>query len=317
MKILYLSPVHPLLTPGNPLPRWQTQMSHVRVLKQLGHHVDVVVYTPKDHIRVSPAERVSYNLAVIARSLQRGNLSVDVIFLSLGADVLFPTTIRFLKQKLHAPLLILSGVSPITDGNPRERAIAKYADLVATNDPLHANEWKELGAKRVSVLPISAIDPELHYSRGVKRDIDVLFVGTVTPEREELFRKFRKLLAPETSFVVKHHVFEKNYAVLLSRAKIALNPLRPEMKRGANLRLFEIPAFGALQVASHTSPKWFVEGKEILTYQDAKDAARLVIYYLSHEKIREQIAQRGQERTVSEHTFQRRFEKLITLLHET
>lgn len=312
MRILYLSPVHPLLTPGNPLPRWQTQMSHVSALEQLGHCIHVVAYTPQTHIRVSLAERLFYNSRIL-----KFNKQVDTIFLSLGADVILPTTIRLLKRNLHSTLVILSGVSPISDGNPRERSLALLADLIVTNDLTHADEWRTLGAKKTIVLPISAIDPKLHYLRKVKRDVDVVFAGTVTPERNAFFQKLRKLLPSTVSFVVKHHVFEKDYAVLLSRAKIALNPLRPEMKHGANLRLFEIPAFGALQLASHTSPDWFVEGKEILIYQDAKDVASLVTYYLFHEKIREQIARRGQGRAVSEHTFQRRFEKLITVLHET
>lgn len=315
MTILYLSPVHPLLTPGRPFPRWQTQASHVRALQALGHHVEVLAYTPMDHIRVTIPERLFYNLKV---ALSR--MKVDVIFFSLGADVLFPTTVRFLKQKLNVPLVILSGVSPVSNGNPRERGMASIADLIATNDQSHADEWKRLGATRAIVLPISAIDPELYKGPtfGTKgrtlRNIDVLFVGTVTPEREQFFQKFRKLLAPGVSFMVKHHVFEEEYAMLLRRAKIVLNPLRPEMRHGANLRLFEIPALGALELASHTSSEWLVEGKEIVTYTNAEDAARLVEYYLSHEKERKKIVQRGRERVFREHTFEKRFEKLLNLI---
>lgn len=315
MTILYLSPVHPLLTPGRPLPQWQTQASHVRAFRALGHQVEILTYTPRDHIRVTVPERLFYNLKIL---LFRKN--VDAIFFSLGADVLFPTTVRFLKQKLHARLVILSGVSPVSNGNPRERGMASIADLIATNDQSHADEWKRLGATRATVLPISAIDPELYKGPtfGTKgrtlRNIDVLFVGTVTPEREQFFQKFRKLLAPGVSFMVKHHVFEDEYTALLSRAKIALNPLRPQMRSGANLRLFEIPALGALELASHTSPEWLIEGKEIVTYKNAEDAARLVEYYLSYEKEREKIVQRGRERVFREHTFDKRFEKLLNLI---
>lgn len=315
MNILYLSPVHPLLTPGNPLPRLQTQMSHIRALRKLGHHVDAAVYTPKDHIRVTVPERIWYN----ANILTPGKMA-DAIFFSLGADVLFPITLRLLKRRLHAPLVILSGVSPIHDGNPRERGMASLADLVVTNDQSHADEWKKLGAKKTTVLPISAIDPELYRGSafGIKgrslRNIDVLFVGTVTPEREEFFRKFRKLLAPGISFVVKHHLFEEAYTQLLSRAKIVLNPLRLEMRKGANLRLFEIPACGALQLASHTSSEWFADGKEMVTYKNTSDAVRLTHYYLLHRTERERIVVAGQKRALKEHTFKKRFEKLLKFL---
>ena len=33
--------------------------------------------------------------------------------------------------------------------------------------------------------------------------------------------------------------------------KDCFKPIRPEMKNGANLRMFEIPAFGALELGSY------------------------------------------------------------------
>ena len=76
-----------------------------------------------------------------------------------------PWTLRLIKWLTKAPLVILSGVSPISDGNPRDRAIAKFADLAAVNDEGHAREWRKLGAKKTVVLPISGVDPELHFRR--------------------------------------------------------------------------------------------------------------------------------------------------------
>ena len=77
--------------------------------------------------------------------------------------MLFPQTLRLIKWLTKAPLVILSGVSPVSDGNPRERAIAKFADLAAVNDEGHAQEWRKLGAKKTVVLPISGVDPELPF----------------------------------------------------------------------------------------------------------------------------------------------------------
>lgn len=313
MTILYLSPVHPLMTEGKPLPRWQTQASHVRSLGTLGHDVAVVRYAPRKLGRPSLVQRICGNFKVLGRSVRSEN--VDVVMLSLGADVLLPVTIRVLLARAHAPLIILSGVSPIRQGNPRERALASLASLVATNDPSHAKEWMSLGARRAVVLPLSAIDPELHYSRpGIRRDLDVVFAGTITDDRREFVEALRQILPASVSLVVKEDVFEEEYAMLLSRATIAINPLRQTMKRGANLRLFEIPAFGAMELSSFSNDEWLVPGKEIVTYGSPKDAAEKILYYLKYPRERERITKAGWRRVMREHTFTHRFRNLIDVL---
>ena len=360
LKIIFLSPVHPLLTLGFPLPKWQMQSSWVRALQKAGADVKVVRYTPGGKARVSLIERALWNFAVILKAIapvvrsplpwststrrgvattgfgrtgdfflrkktgpSEGDRSSTVIIYSLGADVLFPQTLRLIKWLTKAPLVILSGVSPVSDGNPRERAIAKFADLAAVNDEGHAQEWRKLGAKKTVVLPISGVDPELHFRRirvirGIRgiRDIDVLFAGTVTPERREFLAELRKLLPETVKFVVKEFVWEEEYAGLMSRAKIVLNPIRPEMKNGANLRMFEIPAFGALELGSYGKKEWLTPGKEMLVYKDAEEAAGLIAKYLKDGKKREEMVERGKGRVFKEHKFEDRARNLMGIIGE-
>ena len=79
--------------------------------------------------------------------------------------MLFPQTLRLIKWLTKAPLVILSGVSPVSDGNPRERAIAKFADLAAVNDEGHAQEWRKLGAEENSGTADFGSGSELHFRR--------------------------------------------------------------------------------------------------------------------------------------------------------
>ena len=72
MRILFLSPVNPKLTPGEPLPRWQMQASWVRALGRLGHEVRVVKYTPEDRIRLGWGEKLMWNLKVIKAAILDG-----------------------------------------------------------------------------------------------------------------------------------------------------------------------------------------------------------------------------------------------------
>lgn len=235
--------------------------------------------------------------------------------------MLLPQTLRLIKWWTKAPLVILSGVSPVSDGNPRERAVAEFANLAAVNDEKQAREWRELGAKRAIVLPISGMDPELHWRRireirGIRwiRDIDVLFVGTLTPGRKEFFGELKKLLPEAVNLVVKEFVWEEEYAGLMSRAKIVLNPIRPEMAGGANLRMFEIPAFEALELASFGKKEWLTPGKEMLVYRDAQEAAGLIKRYLKDWKRRQEIVERGKKRVEKEHRFEDRAKRLIEII---
>ncbi|MBI2310002.1 glycosyltransferase [Candidatus Collierbacteria bacterium] len=331
MRVLFLSPVHPLLTPGNPLPKWQMQMSWVRGLEKAGAEIKVVKYTPGDGVRLNWADRVWWNLRVISE-IQKARLpwfakggpsndrgKFNLIVYSLGADVLLPQTVKLIKWLTGTPLVILSGVSPILNGNPREKATAKLVDLAAVNDENHAEEWIKLGAKKAVILPISAMDPELHWNRGKedqgdKKDIDVLFVGTLTEERKRFLNNLRKLLPKSINLLIKEFGWEEEYAGLMSRAKIALNPIRSEMAGGANLRMFEIPAFGALELASNGKKEWLMPGKEMLVYKDAEEAVGLIAKYLKDDKRRLEMINRGMRRVKREHTFKERAEKLMEFI---
>ena len=86
------------------------------------------------------------------------------------------------------------------------------------------------------------------------------------------------------------------------------------MRSGANLRLFEIPAFGALQIASSSQVRWLEPQKEVLVYRDARHAASLVVEYLSRKTKREMVIHASRERVMREHTFRQRAKRLFRLL---
>lgn len=196
--------------------------------------------------------------------------------------------------------------------------MARNFDLVLTNDDTHSQQWIKLGAKEAVNLPLSAMDPELHFPREVRvRDIDVLFVGTYTPERKKFLRQIKKLLPTTVKTVFKEFVWEEKYAALMSRAKIVLNPLRDEMENGANLRMFEVPAFGALLMGNSGRKEWLWPGKEMVVYKNVEDAVKKIIYYLKNKTEREKIVKNGMQRVMKEHTFLDRTKKMLNLLESS
>jgi spore maturation protein CgeB len=74
-------------------------------------------------------------------------------------------------------------------------------------------------------------------------------------------------------------------------------------------RMFEIPASGALLMTQHADnlEDYYIIGKEVVTYKDTPDLIEKVRYYLAHSEEANNIARAGHERTLVEHTYEKRF----------
>ena len=84
---------------------------------------------------------------------------------------------------------------------------------------------------------------------------------------------------------------------------------RPQIK-GRN---FEIPGSGGFLLTANASnlEDYFVPEKEIAVFTDTADLIDKVRYYLKHEDEREAIRKAGHKRALREHTFERRFRKIL------
>lgn len=78
-------------------------------------------------------------------------------------------------------------------------------------------------------------------------------------------------------------------------------------------RNFEIPGCGAFLLTGDADNlrEYYEDGKEIVIFKDAYDAAEKAKYYLAHDGERLRIARAGYERTLREHTYEERFKKIF------
>ncbi len=81
-------------------------------------------------------------------------------------------------------------------------------------------------------------------------------------------------------------------------------------------RHFEIPACASLLLTQDADDlsRYYEFDKEIIIYENVSDLIRKVKYYLKHDKEREQIAQLGLERTLSDHTYEKRFSEIFRII---
>lgn len=94
--------------------------------------------------------------------------------------------------------------------------------------------------------------------------------------------------------------------------KTILNRRNPQSRA----RPFEIASCGGF-VLTNRVPLFgepYREGKEIVYYDDVKDAAAKIAYYGSHDAEREAIRAAGHERTLRDHSFEKRFKDIFEII---
>jgi len=78
-------------------------------------------------------------------------------------------------------------------------------------------------------------------------------------------------------------------------------------------RHFEIPACGGFVITSPADDleRYYVPDKEIVLYRNVPELVEKIRYYLAHDKEREAIAEAGYQRTLRDHTYEKRFSEIF------
>ena len=85
---------------------------------------------------------------------------------------------------------------------------------------------------------------------------------------------------------------------------------RREQIKGRN---FEVPGTGGFLLTADADNlrDYYQDGKEIVIFKDTADLIEKARYYISHDAEREAIAKAGYERTLREHTYEKRFKDIF------
>jgi spore maturation protein CgeB len=331
MKILLLTPVHPLLPKKNPLPQFQTQNYWLIALKKLKLKTKVFRYTDKIFY---PATKLDRKFPLFSLEFsQRAKIAVnlaekfkpDYIFYSAGESGITSLTIKKLSQ--IAPVILFHGTEPNKYANLEDKKSAPFFNLIVTNDPQHTKNWLDLGARKSICLPFSAVDPKVFKpDKNKKKSIDINFVGSLFPQRQNTLKKLINQainlkiwgwLPPKTKLLqsLKAHyqgeAWGNQVVNIYQRSKIALNLVPDHMTDGGNLRTFEIPATNCLQLIDKINPSYYLPNKEIVVFNSPQDAKKKVDFYLKFNQKRYLISKKGYQKTIKNHTFAKRFKKLF------
>lgn len=357
MKILLLSPVHRVEKGGKTtlgIPFYQGQASWVRALKKIGHEVQVFNYSKsvilpnslviflqsflESHFPIvyTKIRRVFQKLYIVnldnyLRSFKLKKTIAenrpDVIIISGGISTILPFS---LKTSYHPKIFLFSGVNPVYASTKLEEKLIKHGiiDVVVENDIGYAQSWEKIGAKKTIVLPISAVDSEIHKKKELtvkeKKILgsDVCFVGSITQDRVEKLKAYTRYnfkfwgdvkpgvsIPEELKEFYKGPAFGEKMIKIFNASKIVLNFQPKDMKYGGNMRTFEIPGCGAFQVVDRVDLSWFGKGPKLSTFLSVQGKMR---YYIEQNKQRETLAKKWYDYVHKNHTYEKHFKKLFS-----
>lgn len=162
---------------------------------------------------------------------------------------------------------------------------------------------------------------------------DVVFVGWYYPKRGTVARTVAQSVdlgvwgggwdSPEARQMVNGSVVrggavtDRTAAKIYSACQIGLN-IHADQSRlgGLNMRTFEVLASGLFQLVDRIPgmEELLIPDREIVCYSTVEEACQLTKHYLNDASARLQIAARGRERVLAEHTYQCRMRTLFTIV---
>jgi len=209
-------------------------------------------------------------------------------------------------------------------------------DLVATYSRATVPIFRDLGARAVAWIPLAG-DPALHpKAEGSevypgKFAADVSFIGAWRPEREAVLSQLQgfdlKIWGPEWGRRCRHNrtilkawqgcsLYGLDFARAVTGSKVSLNIIDPSNYPAANMRFFEIPVVGGLQVSSACPEmiELFRHGEHVFYYDRPAELQRHLETILVDDQLRERVAGAAHQKVLAEHTYLNRVRSLLRYL---
>lgn len=143
---------------------------------------------------------------------------------------------------------------------------------------------------------------------GIQKDIDLLYIGSVTPRRQDLFDQLKHHFPG----LVVTNAFGEETARLWNRAKIALN-VHAIDSLTTETRVYEVTGCRTFLLTETLSPENPYPDDALVQYSSLEDLIDKARYYLEHEEERNRIASRGYEVAIQNHTWKHRAQQIVTV----
>jgi spore maturation protein CgeB len=318
---------------------WSIEHSYVRAFRRAGAHVETFDWW-RDVLPEAPnlaARRYIWPLIVRrlnARLVKRARLvSPDLVLVFKGLHVTSETVDRI--RRIGAAAFCFNPDNPfnpsVTSTSDQLRDAMPAWDCYFTWGRFLVDRLHSVGARRVEYLPF-AWDPERHPHRepAAPPRYGTCFVGNYSRHRERWLSAIADLnLAvwgpgwAQADRSLRHCIrggtlSGEPFSLVTSQSTVALNVIDPWNLPGHNMRTFEIPGCGGLQLAtaSAETAELFRAEEEILFFRTQSELREKVLEVTSSGELARSIADAGHALARS-HTFDVRARRILDVLHET
>ena len=324
MKILLACMLH---TYGDPKREYSYEyFNFYQSLKQMGHEVELFDYMGE----LQALGREGMNQKLLARTRE---WRPAVTLFSLYTDQFEPDVIDQLRE--HTTTLCF-----FHDDTWRveySRFWARHFDFFTTPDIYGEMKYRELGLSNAIHFPFGC-NEHIFCKMDVPKKYDVSFVGAWHPYREWLIKRLEssgikvevmgyrwpkgeidqdgmvKLFNESRINLNLSNSAPWDARYLLSSPRALINRLRSKKNiEQLKARIFEVNGCGSFQLSYYVEglESYYDINRELGVYTDPDDLVDKVHFFLAHAELREAIAAAGFKRTLNEHTFAGRFQKVF------
>jgi spore maturation protein CgeB len=315
--------------------------SYVKLeLEKLGHSVAFFQYHKlmgrfPSLVRM-PITR-SYFVRTLAQPLLLGKINnkikAEVIkenpdfMITVKGEIMLPSTLDWIKKETSTKTALWYPDDPCYF-NAFNKHLAPHYDHVFTASQLAIPRYKKIGVKSAYFLPL-ACNPSIHKKISLSEEDkkqyghDVSFVGVCYPRRLRIMRRLKKfdvgVYGPYWKKISRRSNFHNGVwgpeqTKVFSASKIVLDIYDPTIRtEEVTCRTFEATGCGSFTLTErgHALDELYAIGKEVVCYSDEKELEELITYYLDADQERAEIADNGQKRAYSEHTYEMRVKFIL------
>lgn len=211
--------------------------------------------------------------------------------------------------------------------SPAERDLAEVFDLAAYTDTALLRRHRELGFRSPATYLPHAADPRLAQTPPSVRGSELVFVGTPSRRRRDLFGGVRAPLhlygsgwrradAPNHR-VTARRVGRRSLGRLYASALAVVNaPNEENVLNGLNQRNFD-PYVCGTAVITEDQPdlaRCFEPGAEVFTYRTGEELDAVCRQVLASPEMALKVGVQGQRRVAAEHTYAHRLQAIVRAL---
>jgi len=249
----------------------------------------------------------------------------DIVFCVLMGYELWTETLDLVRSISSAPL-INWGTDDSWKYAQFARFVAPHVDCYATTSADALQQAHHEGLTNVVLTQWAAADSALAEPLPAAQcRHQVSFVGAAYGNRRRWVRGLADrgiavecfghgwpngpVAAGEIGRIVRESAISLNFG----DSGLHLQGLRLYRSRQIKARVFEVPGAGGFLLTQWADglEHLYRDKEEIASFSDPDDLAAKIDHYLTHPAERDRVAQAGHQRTVREHTYTRRFERLL------